>query len=75
MVTLLGYIATLTTMVSFLISDMFRLRVCNTIGCLLWITYGIIKCDSPIILVNCLIMLIHLWWFVKHINKKNNTSQ
>jgi phosphotransferase system glucose/maltose/N-acetylglucosamine-specific IIC component len=75
MVTLLGYIATLTTMVSFLISDMFKLRVCNTFGCILWITYGIIKLDTPIILVNCLIMLIHLWWFVKHINEKNNTSQ
>lgn len=75
MVTLLGYIATLATMVSFLIKDMFRLRVCNTIGCLLWILYGIIKWDTPIILVNCLILLIHIWWFVQHINEKNNTSQ
>jgi hypothetical protein len=72
MVILLGYLATLVTMVSFLISDMFRLRLCNTFGCILWISYGIIQLDAPIILVNCLIMLIHLWWFVKHITKKNN---
>jgi hypothetical protein len=72
MVNLLGYLATLITMVSFLISDMFRLRLCNTFGCILWISYGIIQLDTPIILVNCLIMLIHLWWFVKHITKKNN---
>jgi hypothetical protein len=72
MVNLLGYLATLVTMASFLITDMFRLRVTNTFGCILWILYGIIQWDTPIILVNCLIMLIHLWWFVKHITKKNN---
>jgi len=72
MVSILGYIATLVTMASFLIKDMFRLRVVNTFGCLLWILYGIIQLDTPIILVNCLIMLIHLWWFVQHISKKNN---
>jgi hypothetical protein len=72
MVSILGYLATLVTMASFLITDMFRLRVVNTFGCILWITYGIIQLDTPIILVNCLIMLIHLWWFVKHITKKNN---
>jgi hypothetical protein len=72
MVSILGYLATLVTMASFLITDMFRLRVVNTFGCILWILYGIIQWDTPIILVNCLIMLIHLWWFVKHITKKNN---
>jgi hypothetical protein len=72
MVSILGYLATLVTMTSFLITDMFRLRVVNTFGCLLWIIYGVIQWDTPIILVNCLIMLIHLWWFVKHITKKNN---
>ena len=72
MVSILGYLATLVTMASFLITDMFRLRAVNTFGCILWITYGIIQLDTPIILVNCLIMLIHLWWFVKHITKKNN---
>ena len=72
MVSILGYLATLVTMTSFLITDMFRLRVVNTFGCLLWIIYGVIQWDTPIILVNCLIMLIHLWWFIQHINKKSN---
>jgi hypothetical protein len=72
MVSILGYLATLVTLVSFLIKDMFRLRLCNTLGCLLWIIYGVIQWDTPIILVNCLIMLIHLWWFIQHINKKSN---
>ena len=75
MVSILGYLATLVTISSFLISDMFRLRLCNTLGCLLWLGYGVIQWDTPIILVNCLIMLIHLWWFVKHITKKNNRLQ
>ena len=72
MVSILGYLATLVTISSFLITDMLRLRVVNTFGCILWISYGLIQSDTPIILVNCLIMLIHLWWFVKHITKKNN---
>jgi hypothetical protein len=75
MVSILGYLATLVTISSFLISDMFKLRVCNTFGCILWISYGLIQSDTPIILVNCLIMLIHLWWFVQHITKKNNRLQ
>ena len=55
-----GYIATVVTVSSFLFKNMTKLRIVSTIGCILFIVYGVIKMDYPIIIVNFSIAIINL---------------
>ena len=56
----LGYRATVVTLVSMVVRDMVTLRLVNSIGCILWIGYGLSKGDTPILLVNGIILGIHI---------------
>jgi len=65
---IVGYIGTAVVLGSFLINDIIRLRLVNTLGSLIWLIYGIGLSMMPQIVVNSSIILIHLYWFYK--NKK-----
>ena len=47
-----GYIGTVLVLGSFLIEDIFKLRVVNTIGSAFWIIYGVGTSAQPTIIVN-----------------------
>ena len=68
MIDVLGWIATAVVVCSFGIQDQRKLRIVNMIGSMLWIGYGFLKQDNPIIFVNISITLMHTYWFIK--NKK-----
>ena len=68
MIDVLGWIATAVVVGSFAIQDVRKLRIINMIGSMLWIAYGFLKQDNPIIFVNIRIILMHTYWFIK--NKK-----
>ena len=68
MIDVLGWIATAVVVGSFAIQDVRKLRIVNMIGSMLWIAYGFLKQDNPIIFVNISIILMHTYWFIK--NKK-----
>jgi len=68
MIDALGWIATAVVVGSFAIQDVRRLRMINMVGSILWIAYGFLKQDNPIIFVNISIILMHTYWFIK--NKK-----
>lgn len=57
---ILGYVATLITLASMMAKNMKLLRILNSIGCVLWMSYGIIRNDNPVIVVNSTILIIHL---------------
>ena len=57
---LLGYVATIVTLISMTSKNMKLLRILNSIGCVLWMSYGIIRNDNPVIVVNSTILIIHL---------------
>jgi uncharacterized protein with PQ loop repeat len=57
---LLGYVAMIVTLISMTSKNMNLLRILNSIGCVLWMIYGIIRNDNPVILVNSTILIIHL---------------
>ena len=66
---LVGWFATILILISFTIKkDMFLLRLINVSGTTLWLIYGIIKNDVPLIGVNSSVLLIHLYWFYKNRN-------
>ena len=68
MIDALGWIATAVVVGSFGIQNQRKLRIINMCGSILWIGYGFLKQDNPIIFVNISIILMHTYWFIK--NKK-----
>ncbi|MFA9205481.1 MAG: SemiSWEET family transporter [Burkholderiaceae bacterium] len=68
MIETLGWIATAVVVGSFGIQDQRKLRIVNMSGSILWMGYGFLKQDNPIIFVNISIMVMHTYWFIK--NKK-----
>ena len=68
MIETLGWIATAVVVGSFRIQDQRKLRIVNMSGSILWLGYGFLKQDNPIIFVNISITLMHTYWFIK--NKK-----
>lgn len=69
MIDILGYIGTVLILLSFTIEDMRKLRIVNSIGCIVWIGYGIGIGANPTILVNGCVLVIHSWWFIKNRKK------
>ena len=59
---IVGYIGSLMVLVSFLMKDIKTLRFINSIGCALFIVYGILLGFSiPIILTNAAILVINVY--------------
>ena len=61
-----GYIGTIIILYSFVIENIFKLRLINSIGSVFWILYGIGIIAWGTIIVNSCILLIHTFWFIKH---------
>ncbi len=61
----LGYFATLVTLVSMMVKDMVYLRVINSVGCLLWIGYGMMSESIPVLMVNTIILGIHIFKLIE----------
>lgn len=59
---ILGWVATGVIVVSFTVRDMWWLRIVNSFGTLLWLIYGGLKEDHPVLVVNVLILIAHLNW-------------
>jgi len=72
MIEIIGWIATIGTLLSFAVKDMWRLRLINGLASIVWIVYGVLKVDNPIIVINSAVIIMHLYWFYKNTiyNKK-----
>ena len=57
---LIGYVATIFILASFVISNLKTLRVVNMIGGGLWMVYGYVIGSSAIFIGNLLMVLIHI---------------
>jgi len=64
MIEIIGYIATLTTVISFLNKDVNKLRLINFIACVEFILYGILIHSIPVILVNVIVGVINLFYLL-----------
>jgi len=63
---LIGYIASLVVVSSFLMKDIKKLRIVNIIGCSLFICYGVLLNFSvPIIFTNTAIVSINIYHIIK----------
>ena len=72
MIEILGWVATSAVLLSFLFKDMFKLRIANSTGAMLWLIYAYLKSDYPLIAVNAAILFVHGYWFVSNFRSWKN---
>jgi hypothetical protein len=65
----IGYFASGIVLLSFLMGNIFVLRIINTIGCGFFIFYGVLLGSFPIILTNSAIVLINAYYLLLKNNK------
>lgn len=62
---IIGYLASLAVLLSFLMKNMRTLRIVNTIACSIFIVYGVLLAYSiPIIITNGAIVIINLYYLL-----------
>lgn len=73
LVEIMGYLASLGVLVSFTMKNVQKLRVINTIGCLLFVIYGFmmpsLRVGLPIIITNAAIIAINGYYLLQSNNK------
>ncbi len=62
-----GYIASAVLMVSFLMKNIIKLRIINSVGAVLFIFYGFMLATSwPIIITNAFILCVNMYYIFKN---------
>ncbi len=61
----IGYTASGVVLISFLMKNMNTLRMVNCVGCLLFVTYGVLLESIPIIITNLAICGINVFYLIK----------
>ena len=62
---ILGYVAMGLSILSFTLQKQRFIRITNLIACLTWVWYGYMINNNPTIIVNILVCLVHVFWFIK----------
>jgi len=63
---IVGYLASLFVLLSFLNKDLRKLRFVNSIGCALFVTYGVLLGSIPVIITNVAILFVNGYYlFIK----------
>jgi len=73
MTDLIGWIASLVVLVSMTFKTMWKLRLVNSIACVMWIFYGYLISNNPTMFVNFAILVTHIIWFSKNKMYGNQT--
>lgn len=60
-----GYAASAMIAISLLMTSVVRLRIINTIGCILFVIYGSIVGAYPVAVANAIIVVINLYHICK----------
>ncbi|TVZ52133.1 YgjV family protein [Dokdonia sp. Hel_I_53] len=63
---IIGYLASLFVLLSFFNKDLRKLRIVNSVGCALFVAYGVLLGSIPIIITNVAILLVNGYYlFIK----------
>lgn len=60
-----GYAASAFIVISLIMTSVIKLRIVNTVGCVLFVVYGFIVGAYPVAVSNLLIVLINLYHLYK----------
>lgn len=64
----IGYLASFFVALSFLMKNILKLRIVNSLGCIFFIIYGILIDSLPVIITNAVIVSVNFYYLF--INKK-----
>jgi hypothetical protein len=69
---IIGYAAMAVLMISFLLKDLTKLRLVNTVACTLFVFYGFMLAtvSYPIIISNSFIICVNIFYLIKAKNSK-----
>lgn len=60
-----GYLGSAFILLSFVMKDLFKLRMLNTVGCSFFVVYGVMMNMAwPVIITNTLIILINIYYLI-----------
>lgn len=62
---IIGYIGSLGILLSFMMKDISKLRIVNTIGCAFFVMYGVLLNSVPVIATNGIIIGINIFYLLK----------
>lgn len=71
---IIGWIATVFIIISFLQKDIIKLRLFSLVGAILWTLYGLIGQSWSIVFLNIVITIIQVFWIAKLKYDKNKKS-
>ncbi len=63
---LLGYAASATIVLSFVLKNVNHIRIINSIGCAFFVAYGILLPSIPVIVANGIVILINFYHLFQH---------
>lgn len=66
MIDILGYIGSLIVLISFMMKDMKKLRLINTLACIIFIIYGIVKVAYPVAITNIIVTIINIIFLIRN---------
>ena len=72
MIEVISWLATILIIVSFLIDDIFWLRLMNLVGAWLWFIYAIVTNQPSILVLNLVIVGIQVWKIIGLLKLKKN---
>lgn len=61
-----GWSATAVVTMSFLFSDVVRLRIVQICGAVLWMSYGLLISSLPVLVANVLVFVVACWTTVRY---------
>lgn len=62
----IGYLAMAALLISFMMKNVTKLRIINSIGCGIFVLYGVLISGWPIVITNVSIVLINFYYlFIK----------
>ena len=66
---IIGYLASAFVLLSFVMKEMTKLRILNSIGCGFFIAYGVLLFSWPIIITNAAIVCVNVFYLLKTARK------
>lgn len=68
---LIGYLGSVLVAISLTMRSVFRLRIINLIGALIFVAYGFLIHAAPVVLLNSLIVGVNVFYLVQMSNQKD----
>jgi hypothetical protein len=61
---IIGYAASLFVLLSFFNKDLRKLRILNSVGCAMFISYGLLQPSFPVIFANVAMLLVNGYYLL-----------